>query len=166
MSINWEELQTYEDWADTLKDLLDNARKALEKNDAAVRGATKRELITFVDESPNWLIRNLDDMAHEAIKDLGKADINEAITAIENRTVDLIRLTKSVKRIAEDAEEAASSLRLEKARRVADSSTNLVNAIKELRNELDSTGKDKKLENLGSAAIKAVQDLRAAVELS
>ena len=166
MSISWEGLQTYEDWADTLKDLLENARKAIEKDDAAARGAAKRELITFIDESPNWLIRNLDDVAHEAIKDLGKGDISEAITSIENRTVELIRLTKSMKSIAEDAEEAAGSLRLEKARRVVDSSTNVVNAIKELRNELDSTGKDKKLETLANAAIKAVQDLRGAVELS
>jgi hypothetical protein len=166
MSINWEELQTYEDWADTLKDLMDNARKALEKNESAARGAAKRELITFIDESPNWLIRNLDDVAHEAIKDLGKADINEALAGLENRTVELIRLTKSVKSIAEDAEEVASSLRLEKARIVVDSSTNVVNAIKELRNELESTGKDKKLETLASVAIKSVQDLRAAIELS
>lgn len=166
MSINWEGLQTYEDWADTLKDLLENARKALEKDDAAARGAAKRELITFIDQSPNWLIRNLDDVAHEAIKDLGKADISEAITSIENRTVELIRLTKSMKSIAEDAEEAASSLRLEKARRVVDSSTSVVNAINELRNELDSTGNDKKLETLATAAIKAVQNLRGAVELS
>ena len=99
MSINWEGLHTYEDWANTLKNLLDNTRKALEKNDSAARGAAKRELITFIDESPNWLIRNLDDVAHEAIKDLGKADINEAISGIENRTVELIRLTKSVQSI-------------------------------------------------------------------
>lgn len=105
-------------------------------------------------------------VAHEAIKDLGKADINEAITGIENRTVELIRLTKSVQSIAEDAEDVASSLRLEKARRVVDSSTNVVNAIKELRTELDSTGRDKKLETLASTSIKAVQDLRATIELS
>ena len=111
MSISWEGLQTYEDWAYTLKDLLENARKAIEKDDAAARGAAKRELITFIDESPNWLIRNLDDVAHEAIKDLGKADISEAITSIENRTVELIRLTKSMKSIAEDAEEAAGAVR-------------------------------------------------------
>ncbi|MCX5722250.1 MAG: hypothetical protein NT179_09500 [Nitrospirae bacterium] len=166
MSINWEELHTYEDWASTLKDLLDNTRKALEKNDSVARGAAKRDLITFIDESPNWLIRNLDDVADEAIKDLGKADINEAITGIENRTVELIRLTKSVQSIAEDAKDAASSLRLRKSRRVVDSSTNVVNAIKELRTELDSTGKDKKLETLASTAIKAIQDLRAAIELS
>jgi hypothetical protein len=166
MAIDWSKLQTYEDWADTLTILLDNARKALTNNDPIGRGAAKRDLIKFIDESPNWLIKNLDDVAYEAIKDLGKADINEAITSIDSRTVEIIRLTKSVKSITEEAEAAGSALRLEKAKEVVDSSTNVVNAIKDLRSELESNGKDKRIDSLASAAIKSIQDLRAAIELS
>lgn len=165
MTTQWEELTTYDDWAAALSTLLKRARTAVEKQDATARSAVKRELIAYIDESPNWLIRNLDDVAHEAIKDLGKADVNEALTSIENRTVELIRLTKSLKSISEDTQEAASTLRLEKGKRVVDASTQLVGTIKELRDQLDSTGKDKKLETLASGAIKAVQDLRAALEL-
>lgn len=165
MTTQWEELITYDDWAAELGTLLKKARAALEKKDVAARNTVKRELIDYIDESPNWLIRNLDDVAHEAIKDLGKADINEALTSIENRTVELIRLTKSLKSISEDNQEAASTLRLEKGKRVVDASTQLVGTIKELRDQLDSAGKDKKLKTLASGAIKAVQDLRAALEL-
>lgn len=166
MTTQWEELTTYDDWAAALSMLLKKARTALEKKDPAARSAVKRELIDYIDESPNWLIRNLDDVAHAAIKDLGKADINEALTSIENRTVDLIRLTKSLKSISEDNQDAAGMLRLEKGRRVVNASTQLVGTIRELRDQLDSTGKDKKLETLASGAIKAVQDLRTALELA
>lgn len=166
MAIDWNKLQTYEDWADTLKILLNNAHKALTNNDPLARGAVKRDLITFIDESPNWLIKNLDDIAYEAIKDLGKADINDAITSIDSRTVEIVRLTKSVRSITEEAETVASALRFEKAKQVVDASTNVVNAIKDLKNELESNAKDKKIDSLATDAIKSLQDLRAAIELS
>lgn len=166
MTTQWDELITYDNWAAALGTLLKRARAALEKGDAAARGAVKRDLIEYIDESPNWLIRNLDDVAHEAIKDLGKADINEALISIESRTIDLIKITKSLKSITEDNQAAAGALRLEKARRVVDASTQLVGTIKELRDQLSSAAKDKKLETLASEAIKAVQDLRAALELA
>jgi len=166
MTTQWEALTTYDDWAATLGTLLKKASTALEKKDTTARYAVKRELIDYIDESPNWLIRNLDDVAHEAIKDLGKADINEALTSIENRRVDLIRLTKSIKSVSEENQDAASALRLEKGKRVVDASTQLVETIRELRDQLDSMGNDKKLETLASEAIKAAQVLRAALELA
>lgn len=165
MSVNWETLRTYEEWADALKNLLNAARIALETNDLAARGRVKRDLIDFIDESPNWLIRNLDDVAHEAIMDLGKATITEAITGIEQRTIDLIRLTKSIQSIAQNAQTSAISLRLEKSIAAIDSSTKAVKAINDLRNELASTGKDKKVETLATNAIKSIQELRTALEL-
>jgi hypothetical protein len=164
MSINWSKLQTYEDWAKVLRGILERAAQALQ--DAELRGTVKRDLITFVDESPNWLIRDLDDIAGDSIKDLAKADINEALASIEARTVDLIRLTKSVTSVKDQAQLDAKSLRLEKAKQVVDATTNTVNAIKELKSSLGSGGADKDLDKLATLAMKAIQDLRAAVEAS
>jgi len=161
---DWSGLRTYEDWADKLAELLDAARVALASGDSNARGTAKRDLMTFIDKSPNWLIKDLDEIADAARRELSKAQIDDALTGIEDRTAELVRLRKLIGGATEGALAAASSMRLERAKAVIDSTTGVITQMRQLKDTVVEEGGNGDLVALIEKTVSSVQKLRDSLE--
>ncbi len=164
MTPNWKDLETFDDWADALRSLMDVARAALKAGDAGARARIKKDLIAFVDRSPDWIVKELDSLAGEVIKALGKAAIDDAISDIESRTVDLARLTKAIEAGTAANLQEARRIRLERARKTVDSITQTVGSLSDLKASLESGAKDDAIRTDIETLIESLQSLRNTVE--
>jgi len=146
---------------------MDTARAALDSGDVSKRGTAKRALIAFVDSSPNFLARELDDIAADAIRALGALDLEAAMASLDTRTAELIRLTKDATDQARANVESAKSIRLTKVRKVVDSVTGTIGQLRALHDELTGTGdpNEQTVVDLVGKTIASIQKLRTKVEM-
>lgn len=165
-------------WRDALAALLARADAAAANPDLNVRRAVAKDLQTFImdnppaidDEPDTAVFREMDDIAGKAHDALLLAVVEDRVSAIASRSAELAGLAKKVAAQTAENEKAAKSIRLEKATAVVNSVTTAVNAIKNLKTQLEdqpATEEDftELAKKLGKA-LQTLQDLRTAVESS
>lgn len=163
MSIDFDSLDTFDDWSGALKKLLDQAAASIRSGDIAERVEAQRQLDDFTLESPNAIAAELDDIARKAIDDIFSATSDEALKSIASRSAELARHTKIIGGIAKQAQNAAKSIRLESAVKAIGTATQMIRDLHELKNVLSSAPDDLLVSAAIDKAVKAVQQVVPAV---
>ncbi len=163
-------------WRDNLADLLEQARDVAQDTGLDQRLAVADSLQEFIMNNPQSLpdqpetaeFDEMDTIARAAHDGLLLDAITSRVAAIMAQTAELAGLTKKVQgQIAAD-QQAAKSIQLEKAQKVVSSVTDTVDALKDLKAQLENQplteeGLDDLAKKLGKA-VQVLQDLRDAVE--
>ena len=159
MSINWDSLNTFEDWAGALHELLAIATDSIKSGDLAERVKAQRNLNDFIIQSPNAIAGELDNIAKNAINDIFLTAVDEALASISSRTAQLAMHVKTVKAVTLEAENAAKSIRLERATQVIGTATKIIQDLNELKSTISDTEDDQKLAEKIDKAVKSIQEL-------
>jgi hypothetical protein len=161
MATEFDKIKDLAGWQDKLKELLAAAEKASAKNDADARLAVASRLNQFVlESSPNTdEIVALDQLATNAAREVSLDVVGDAVDRIAGRTARLRSITKQLDAVTAKAEEAAASLRLEKAHRVIDAFTEAVRAVDDLDTVLEG-GSDDDLRKRLAKLTTSLVDLR------
>jgi methyl-accepting chemotaxis protein len=164
--MDWDTLNTYEDWADALQTLLKNAHDAVASADVDKKQAAQKGLKDFIDNCTSPIkAKELDMMATEAIGNIFEATLDQAMAEIGSRTAELANLTKDVAAVTAAANSDAASIRLDAARKVVDTTVQAVQALNTLKQQLDATQPDdKKVADSITSLITTIQSVRNQVE--
>ena len=164
--MNWNELNTYGDWAGVLDRLLTDAHDAVAADDRDQKRDAQRALKEFIDNCASPVkASELDEIATQAINNIFEATLDKAMAEIGSRTAELANLTKEIKVVTDTANKDAASIRLEKARQVVSSTVQAIEALKDLRQSLKSNQPDeKKLSDGIIVLIGSIQTIRNQVE--
>lgn len=170
-------------WRKKLDELLAAAREAGAKEDIDARLEVSDRLTKFIIKNPPSIPGDpasseydaMDRIAREASAGLLLATMQERLATIVNRTTELAALRKKIdsRTVANRAESA--SIRLEKARRVIDSTTESIGAMADLKKAIEDARADgaetqisdadfRDLSRKIDAAISRIQSLRSDVE--
>ncbi len=163
----WDQIRGLDGWQRKLQELLDAATQVAANDDLSQRLGVHRRLSDFIANSPDTIdgVGDLDIIARSAMRQLLLATVSERLGGISDRTADLALLTKQFSRAAADARTAASSIRLERAKRVVDGSTQLIADLSALRESVGQLEDDPdKVAERIERVISAVQTLRTEVE--
>lgn len=164
MAGEFDKIKDLDGWKAKLKELLAAAEKASARNDDDERLAVAGRLNRFVlESSPNTdEILALDELATTAARELSVDVVAGAVDRIAGRTAALRSITKQLDAIAARAEQAAASLRLEKAHRVIDAFTEAVRAVDGLNTVLEEGSDEqlrKRLTKLAASILNAKSEL-------
>ena len=159
MSRNWDTLDGFEDWADVLAELMENAAHAVQGGSARDKASVQKELNEFVRRSPNSFSAPLDAVARATVQDIFVKTATDAVASISTRTAELNQLVKSVNEVTQKAQDDAASIRLESAKRVINSITDSVRNLADLRQVLSNTGADKLVAGQIDKAVTAINKL-------
>lgn len=154
-------------WEAKLRALLAAAEQASARNDDDARLAVAARLNRFVlESSPNTdAILALDALASAAARELSLAVVGDAVERIAGRTAALRSIAKQLDAVVARAEQAAASIRLEKAHRVIDAFTEAVRAVDDLDRVLARGADDRLRERLTTLA-GALRDVQREVDES
>jgi hypothetical protein len=160
--INWDALDTYDSWKDTLESLLDQAKSASASNNQTELIAISNALNTFVKKSfPNTPeIMALDEIAVQASQAMSEEVADAALMQISARTTRLTALAKHIERLASVAADDAASIRLEKAHAAVDALTHAMRTIDGLDDAFAEASDDElraKIKDLATA-MKKIRD--------
>lgn len=161
----WDNIEGFQQWSDKLGELLGEAREAARNPDSDARFAMSDRLTEFILNSrPNdQAIKALDNLAARTSQDLMLGTIDERLREIVGRTAEWLQITKQFSDQAAAAGEKAAAIRLEKAHRVAQSLTESVHLLQDLRSSL-SDADDPEFARHVSKAVETLQKLRALIE--
>ena len=106
------QLETFEEWADALRDILDGAEVVIEGNDSNRKLELQKSLSEFIKMSPSRCA-DLDDIARKAANDIFRGIVDENIKAIADRSIELKKVTDLVKRATEDAKKDRKAILFE-----------------------------------------------------
>ena len=161
----WDNIQGLDGWKMKLAELLREAETVAQKAEIEPRLTLNARLTEFIiNSSPNTPeIMALDAIAEKARAGLMRSAIEERLEVISTGTGELARLTKEFQARAASADASAASIRLERARRVVDSLTESVRAVKEFRGVLES-GKDDDLAKSLDRIVSSIQKLRSDID--
>ncbi len=179
MATEFDKIKNLAGWRAKLDELLAAARATAKIEDLDLRLEIADRLTEFIIHNPPVLANNpstaeyeeMDRVAKEAHDGLLLASIQERVATIMSKTAEMAALRKKIEVQTAADRKAAASIRLEKARRVIDATTEAVAAMNDLKKEIDGTSKSevqggdmtalgKKLETL----IANFQGLRGEVE--
>lgn len=183
MPSEFDNITNLDGWRKKLDELLLAAREAGANEDLSVRLDVSDRLTKFIIRNPPSIpgdaatseFDSMDRIAREASEGLLLATMQERLAAIVNKTTELATLRKKIDgRTAANQVEAAS-IRLEKARRVVDATTEAIAAMADLKKAIDeardddtaSGASDAEFRDLAKkidAAISRIQSLRNDVE--
>jgi len=145
MASEFDNIQDLTGWRNKLDELLAVARTVASNDDIDARLDVSDRLTKFIIKNPPSTPGDptsseydlMDRVARDASNALLLTTIQERVASIVSRTTELAALRKKIdSRTAANREEAAS-IRLEKARRVVDATTQAVAAITDLKKELE-----------------------------
>ena len=159
MSRDWDSLNTFSDWSKTLHELLAEATTAIQSGDVGKRVAVQEELNRFIMHSPNTVAGQLDEIAGNAINDIFRTAVDEALASIGSRTAELSKHIKTVNAVAAEAESAAKSMRLETATKVINCATEVIRNLNDLKAAVANTQDEAALASKIDNAVTAIQDL-------
>jgi len=162
--MNWNEIEGFDAWAETLDGLLAELGKALEAKNQAQKDAALEDLRDFMKYSPNEIARPLDDLALAAVLNATTKSWTDAAADLATRTAELSKLTKHVKAVTESNVKATEALRMTAVRTVIDKATDSIKAFGDLKSQLEGAQDADAVIAKIDAAIKAVQGLRNAAE--
>ena len=158
----WAQLRTHDDWSAKLDELLAAGLDALAGNGSL--GTAKTNLIKFIDKSPDRMAGDLDDIADDARRAISKAQIDDALASIAERTAELKFLRKQIAGIAQDAQDSASAMRLERSREVVTSTTHVLGQLRALKEAVEAEGLDPGLVDHIDDTVAAMKELRDTLE--
>ncbi|MBP1723017.1 MAG: hypothetical protein H6Q44_722 [Deltaproteobacteria bacterium] len=161
----WDNIQGFGGWREKLGELLAEAQKAAQNEDATARFRVSERLNQFVAESwPNDdKIQALDKVAVGAARGLMLSTLEERLKSLVDHNTELTTLTKMIQSQSEAAAASAKAIRLERVNKVLSTFTESVNAIRDFRTVLEK-GPDDELTARLERVMKAIQDLRRLVE--
>ena len=163
MKMDFDALNTFDDWAAALGQLLDAATASVRSGDIASRIDAQQQLNEFTLESPNAIAAELDDIARKAVDAIFSATAEEALKSIASRSAELTRHVKVIGGITEQAQKSAKSIRLENATKAIGGVTQTIRDLHELKTVMSASSEDKLLSDEIDKAIKAIQLLVPAV---
>ena len=151
MSKNWEVIRRQGAWAETLAELIAEAKTAL-KAGTAERSAVRDDLREFVDQSPNFddsiPVQAYDELANRLHKQLVQADLEEELAKIENRRPAYSAILQQLRAITAEANQAAESISLKRVRKVVDSLAEAVESLKAIRDSIEQADDPKLVQAL------------------
>lgn len=165
---SWKNNASFEDWKNSLRELLDAARKAVAaRDDRAVDDAFsdfENYIVASDDTIPG--VAELDRVARQAMRDLVVDAVNSNAQAIADRSADVAELEKRFSKQSAANNSIAAGIRLERVRAVLDSSTQTIASLRALAEALPSaTDTDAaKLEKQINDVIAALGKLHTAVQ--
>jgi hypothetical protein len=161
MATEFDKIKDLAGWRAKLKELLAAAEKASGKNDDDARLSVASRLNQFVlESSPNTdEIVALDQLATAAARELSLDVVGGAVERIAARTARLRAIAKQLDALTAKVEQAAASIRLEKAHRAIDAFTEAVRAVDDLDKVLEDGSDDDLRKRLAKLAASLV-DLR------
>ena len=159
MSRNWDALESFEDWADVLAGLMEQAAQVMQGGTAKAKAAVQKELNEFVRHSPNSFSAPLDTIARGAVQDIFVMTAAQAVASIASRSAELNQLVKSIKEVTRQAQDDAASIRLDSAKRAINSVTDTIRSLGDLRQTLSNSGADKLVAGEIDAAVSAINKL-------
>jgi hypothetical protein len=159
MSINWDSLNRFEDWASALHELLAAATDSIMSGDVAERVEAQKELNNFIIQSPNAVAGELDNIAKGAINDIFQTAVDEALASISSRTAALAMHVKTVRAVTLETEAAAKSIKLESATKAIGAATQIIRDLNSLKTVLSDSEDDQELAEKIDRAVKSIQDL-------
>lgn len=157
MTIDYDQAETFSDWAKILESLLDDAAQA---STAEARGEAAEALVDFMQRSPNWLAKDLDRVAARTVDALTLTAIEVATQKLRLQRLELQRLTKVFEAEAEANQAAARSIRLERVHATLKSTAT---AVEDLRTLVASLQAGDELGAVANDAVTALTSLRAAL---
>lgn len=166
----FENITTIEGWSTALKDLLDRARSATERQerfDISI-ALTDFQIASMApdpgDADQVAAIHRFDAIAREAAEQVLIDEISERVQAIAGRAGDLAAAIKAFRARAEKNEQAAERLKLTPVVRAIRDATDLIESIREVRANLGDGDNNDKLRARLERLVKSVQDIRNALE--
>lgn len=179
MASEFDNISDLAGWRKKLDELLAAAREAATKDGLDPRLEVSERLTKFIIRNPPAVAgdpvsgeyESMDRVAREASDALLLGTIQERVAAIVGRTTELATLRKKIDNRTAANRESAASIRLEKARRVVDATTEAVAALIDLKKEIEEasgSGVDlaelKALAKKIDALVSRAQTLRNEVE--
>jgi hypothetical protein len=161
----WDNIEGFEQWSAKLGELLDAAREAARNPDIETRFTASRRLTGFIEHSwPNdQAIGALDKLAAQTAQNLMLETLDERLREISGRTAEWLLITKQMRDQTESVGQRAAEIRLEKAHRVAQSLTESVHLLQDLRGSLGDMDDPEFAKNVAKA-VDTLQKLRAMIE--
>jgi len=157
--MNFDNLNTNADWSVKLNTLLDTAHTSLASKDDNADEMVRDAQTDLVDFGRKCPFEQLGRIAKQAVQDIGQEAITSAMADIAGLTQELENLTKGIAEVTGTNVSTAGLMRFDAAKKVIDSTTNAVAALKEIRNQLDSKQKDEK--KLGDSIDSLISDIQA-----
>ena len=172
MATEFDRIKSLAGWRAKLEELLGAAREAAQQDDFDTRLEVADRLTQFIvcnppevpDDPETAEYTEMDRLAKEAHDGLLLASIQERVAAIMSRTAEFAALRKQIEAQANANAQAAASIRLEKARKVVDATTNAVAAMMDLKKQVESAAKDGQASDftaLGKQLEKAIESIQA-----
>jgi adenine-specific DNA methylase len=165
---SWKNNASFDDWKTSLRELLDDARKAVNANDDDAVDAVYGDLENFIVASDDTIagVAELDRVARQTMRDLVVDAVQRNVQAIADRTADVAELEKRFAKESAANNSIAAGLRLERVRAVLDASTQTIASLRALAEALPTaTDPDAaKLEKQINDVIAALGKLHTAVQ--
>ena len=166
MSKNWNLIRKQNTWAETLADLVQDAKAAL-KAGATERGSVRADLRAFIDQSPNFddavPVDKYDELASQLHKKLVQADLEDELAKMEGREPSYAAILKEIRDITSMANEAADLISLNRVRKVVDSVAEAIDSLKAIRDSIDASDQPKLTKSL-DGLLTAFSSLQTAVK--
>lgn len=159
MSIDWDSLNTFEDWANVLHELLTTATNSIKSGNVSERVEAQNLLNDFIIHSPNAVAGELDTIAKNSINDIFLTAVDEALASISSRSADLAIYVKTVKAVTSEAEVAAKSIKLERATKVIGTATQIIRDLNDLKITISESEEDQSLAEKIDKTVKSIQEL-------
>lgn len=158
--IKFDMLITIDEWAGALDEILAAAKGAIASNSAVDRIELQSLLLTYIKKSPPK-VESLDEIARNAIEDLGLSEIQASLDRIAARSAELERVSGLIGAVTAEAKKDARTLQLEGVVDALTKAKAAVDAFQKLERSL--TNPDEKL----LARLKAAADaIGAAAKLT
>ena len=152
--------KTFDDYADALKGLIDQAREAILSGDQPAMKAAHQRLGGFIADSDDTIhgVIELDEVASTTMQDVTLARLDQSLVKnLSKRSADIERLIKTISNQSAINNSAAAAIRLERVKAVLDAGTTVVNELQKFADTVDTSNPGgKKLAKCLDEAIAAV----------
>ena len=165
---SWKNNASFEDWKNSLRELLESARAAVAAGDERTADDVYRDLENYIIASDDTVdgVAELDRVARQTMRDLVVDAVSRNVQDIADRTADVAQLGKRFLQQGAANTSIAAGLRLERVRAVLDSSTQTIASLRALADTLPTANSAdaSKLEKQINDVIAALAKLGAAVQ--
>lgn len=166
--MNWNNNVSFADWKTSLRELLDDARKAVEQNDDRAVERVYGRIEQFIVASDDTVagVTELDGVARETMRDLIVSAVKRDVKDIADRMADIAELEKRFANRSAVNSSTAAALRLERVRAALDHTTQTIASLRALSESLPTElgGDAAKIDQQIQDVIAALAKLGAAVQ--
>lgn len=137
MTKNFAGLSSLEQWAKALEDLLAEAQSAVESQNLDAKRQAQKNFLEFIKASPPKC-NFLDQIAGRAATNVFESVVDQALAELSARNDELHTVTEAMNGIAEEAQKDARALMFEDTIGALTKVTAVLEAFKELEEQLDT----------------------------